>query len=170
MSKQGRIPLLWRHHVQSLEASLYDRRKGKKIRKKDLTAKTLADLWKQELSIPSRPGQQNRVWGGSAPRPRGAEEQWQVTALLLPLGIPLSGQDFGHEARLLQQPRKSSPLNLKCLLLCPPFHKVLCEMRRGLQDFASGGGSPARQKYQCYTEILQTHLRTFQFRITLKGN
>lgn len=108
--------------------------------------------------------------GGSAPRPCGAEEQWQVAALLPPLSIPPSGQDFSHEARLLQRPCKTSPLDLKCLLLCPPLHKVLCEMRRGLQDFASGGGSPARQKYQCYTEILQMHLGAFQFRITLKGN
>ena len=101
VSKQGRIPLLWRHHIQSLEASLYHRRKGRKKHKKDLTAKTLADLWEMgALHLkPSRAAEPGL--GVSAPRPCGAEAQWQVAALLPPLGIPPSGQDFSHEARLL---------------------------------------------------------------------
>lgn len=65
--------------------------------------------------------QQKQLWRGAAPRPCGAEEQWQVAALLLPLGIPLSEEDFSHEVRLLQRPCESPPLNSKRLLLCPPL-------------------------------------------------
>lgn len=128
MPKQGRIPLLRRHSTQSLEASLYRRRKGRKKRKKDLTAKILADLWETGTLHPKLSGAAEPGLGGvSAPRPRGAEERWQVAALLLPLGIPPSGEDFSHEVMLLQRPCKSSPLNSKCLLRCPPLQKALCE-------------------------------------------
>lgn len=51
--------------------------------------------------------------------------------------------------------------NLRCCLLCPLLHKVLCEMCSGLQGFTLGRGRSVRQKYQYYTETLQgtSHLK-----------
>lgn len=135
--------------MQCLEVSLYHGRKGRKEIRKIQKPRLLQMCGKPDSSILSHPEQHNWVCGGLL--------QDQVreagTALLPPLGT-LSEQESGHQARLLQQLCKSSLFNFQCLLLWPPPHKALCEMGRGLQDFTLHGKSPARQKYQCHTEIL----------------
>jgi len=88
-SKQGRIPLLWRHHMQSLEASLYHCRKGRNKCKKDLTVKTLADPWEtgalhREPSSAAGPGLgglSQTKWGRGAVAGRSASPTSQHSSV-----------------------------------------------------------------------------------------
>lgn len=114
--------------MQPLEASLYHCRKGRKKRKKHLTAKTCRPMGKGLLHpeasraaepclLPDRVGQ--RSSGRSQP----------FSSLL---SILLSGHDFSRKVRLLQRPCRSSisRFEMSSALPSPPLHRVLCEMHR----------------------------------------